>query len=150
MRFSNIAALALIVPASLGAQAASDLATATPTEGTWTYSTTADGSEAVFSNAASSQLWVHCTKATRRLSISKAATSGAPFLGIWTSTVTKDVASSFNPATGRLTIELPNYDPLLDAISNSRGRVGFTVATQPPLVVPAWAEAAHVIEDCRA
>ena len=84
------------------------------------------------------------------MSISKAATSGAPFLGIWPSTVTKDVASSFNPANGRMTIELPNYDPLLDAISNSRGRVGFTVATQPPLVVPAWAEAAHVIEDCRA
>lgn len=150
MRFAVLAALALIFPASLGAQAANDLATATPTEGTWTYSITADGSEAVFASAASPQLWVHCTKATRRLSIAKAATAAAPFISIWTSSLAKDVASSFNPAAGRLTIELANYDPLLDALSNSRGRIGFTVATQPPLVVPAWAEAAHVIEDCRA
>jgi hypothetical protein len=64
--------------------------------------------------------------------------------------MTKDVPSSFNPATGRLSIEFANYDPLLDAISSSRGRIGFTVGTEPPLVVPAWAEAAHVIEDCRA
>jgi hypothetical protein len=150
MRRSIAAALALIAASSSAAQTTIDLSTATPVAGTWTYAATSDGSEAVFSNATSAQLWVHCTKETRRVSIAKAATAAAPFLSVWTSSMTKDVPSSFNPATGRLSIEFANYDPLLDAISSSRGRIGFTVGTEPPLVVPAWAEAAHVIEDCRA
>ena len=150
MRRSIAAALALVAASSSPAQTTIDLSTATPVAGTWTYAATSDGSEAVFSNATSAQLWVHCTKETRRVSIAKAATAAAPFLSVWTSSMTKDVPSSFNPATGRLSIEFGNYDPLLDAISSSRGRIGFTAGTEPPLVVPAWAEAAHVIEDCRA
>jgi len=150
MRIVIAVALALIAESSAVAQTTIDLSTATPVTGTWIYSTTADGSEAVFPNGASPQLWVHCTRAIRHVTISKSTTTAAPLLSVWTSSLTKDVASSFNPATGRLTIELTNYDPLLDAISNSRGRIGFAVGPQPPLVVPAWAEAAHVIEDCRA
>jgi hypothetical protein len=150
MRFAIAAVPALMVSASLGAQTATDLSTATPVAGSWTYSATPDGSEAVFSNALFPQLWVHCTRATRRVSIAKSATAAAPLINVWTSSVTRNVASSFNPATGRLTIELAPFDPLLDAISSSRGRIGFTVGNQPTLVVPAWAEAVHVIEDCRA
>ena len=148
MRFSIIAAFAFACASSALAQ---DLSTATPIPGNWAYSTTSDGSEAVFTNStASPQLWVHCTKATRQVTIAKAATAAAPFLNVWTSSLTKNLASSFNPSTGRLSIELANYDPLLDAIVSSRGRVGFTVGTEPPLVLPVWAEVAHVIEDCRA
>jgi hypothetical protein len=150
MRFAIAAVPALMVSASLGAQTATDLSTATPVTGAWTYSATPDGSEAVFSNASFPQLWVHCTHATRRVSIAKSATAATPFINVWTSSVTRNVASSFNPGTGRLTIELAPFDPLLDAISSSRGRIGFTVGNQPTLVVPAWAEAVHVIEDCRA
>ena len=60
--------------------------------------------------------------------------------------------SSFNPATGRLTVgSRRNYDPLLDALANSRGRIGVGIsAEQPALVMPAWPEIARVIEDCRA
>jgi len=150
MRFAVAAALALLVGSSLRAQPATDLGTATPVAGTWTYAATTDGSEAVFSNASAPQLWVHCTRSTRRVSIAKPASSAAPLINVWTSSLARDVAASFNPATGRLTIELAPFDPLLDAISASRGRIAFTVGTQPALVVPAWAEAAHVIEDCRA
>jgi len=71
-------------------------------------------------------------------------------LNVWTSSLAKGLPSSFNPTSGRLTIDLANYDPLLDAIVSSRGRVGFAVGAQPPLVVPPWAEPARVIEDCRA
>nr|NUR37724.1 hypothetical protein [Sphingomonas sp.] len=127
-----------------------DLGTATPVAGKWTYSATADGSEASFVNAsAAPQLWLHCARATRRVSIAKSATAAAPVLNVWTSSLTQSVASSFNPGTGRLTIDLAAADPLLDAISTSRGRIAFSVAGQPPLVLPAWAEAARVIEDCR-
>ena len=82
---------------------------------------------------------LHARDAARDAS-PRPATAAAPFINIWTSSLTRSVASSFNPATGRLTIDLGAYDPLLDAIANSRGRIGFTVGTQPPLVVPPWAE----------
>ena len=154
MRFAIAAAFALVIASSFGAQAAAtspDLATATPIDGNWSYGATKDGSEATFANASGfAQLTVHCTRATRRVSIAKPATAAAPFIAVWTSSLERNVASSFNPATGKLTIELDANDPLLDALSNSRGRVGFTVAPQPSLVVPAWAEAARVVEDCRA
>jgi DNA-binding transcriptional LysR family regulator len=93
---------------------------------------------------------VQCTRATRRVSIAKPATAAAPSLAVWTSSLTRSVPASFNPATGRLTIELAASDPLLDALSNSRGRLGFTVGSEPSLIVPAWAEPARVVEDCRA
>jgi hypothetical protein len=147
MRFSIAAAFALAAASSLQGQ---DLSTATPIAGNWTYAAAADGSEAVFANATGNpQLWVHCTRATLRVSIAKPAGGAAPFVNVWTSSLTRSVASSFNSATGRLTIDVAANDPILDAMVSSRGRIGFTVAGQPSLVVPAWAEVAHVIEDCR-
>ena len=51
MRLPAAAALALMIPTALHAQAASaDLANATPVAGSWTYFATADGSEARFTN----------------------------------------------------------------------------------------------------
>jgi hypothetical protein len=127
-----------------------DLSTATPVEGSWSYGPATDGSESRFTNSGgATQLWVHCTRTTRHLTISKSATAAAPLLNVWTSSMTKSVPASFNPATGRLTIDLATYDPLLDALATSRARLGFSVGTQPALVVPAWAEVARVIEDCR-
>ena len=154
MRFAISAALALLPIASLPAQVtqnAPDLSTAKAIDGSWTYSAASDGSEAIFANAASSpQLWVHCIRATRKVSIAKPATAASPFINVWTSAQSRSVPASFNPATGRLTIELDANDTLLDALSNSRGRIGFTAGSEPSLVVPAWAEPARVIEDCRA
>jgi hypothetical protein len=151
MRFAIAAALALAAASSVYAQTIPDLSTATPIAGNWTYAATSDGSEAAFANtSAIPQLIVHCTRATRRVSFAKAATAAAPFINVWTSSQTRSAPSSFNPATGRLTIDLAATDPLLDAISSSRGRIGFSVAGQPALVIPSWAEAARVIEDCRA
>ncbi|MES2137454.1 MAG: hypothetical protein V4502_10405 [Pseudomonadota bacterium] len=147
MRFAIAAALALAVPSSLAAQ---DLGTATPLGGNWAYSTVTGGSEAVFTDAYSRpQLWVHCTRATRRVSITKPAATASPFLTVWTSSQSRQVAASFSPTTARLTIELGVTDSLLDAIAASRGRIGVGVTGQPPLVVPPWAEIARVIEDCR-
>ncbi|MFL6777388.1 MAG: hypothetical protein ACJ8FN_13490 [Sphingomicrobium sp.] len=154
MQLPIAAILALAAASSATAQSApaiGDLNTATPLAGNWNYAPAADGSEATFADSAGNgQLWVHCTRATRRVSIAKRASAPAPVLNVWTSSLTRSVGSSFNPATGRLTIDLATYDPLLDAITMSRGRVGFGIGGEPPLVVPAWAEAARVIEDCRA
>jgi hypothetical protein len=151
---SIIAAVLSVTAASvLNAQTSAtivDLTTATPIAGSWSYVATTDGTEATFTNASSfPQLWLRCTRATRRVSIARPASTAAPLLNIWTSSLTRGVPSSFNSATGRLTAELATDDPLLDAIATSRGRIGFSVGDQPALVVPAWAEAARVIEDCR-
>ena len=101
MRFSFVAALALIAPAALYAQATSlDLAAATPIAGSWSYAATADGSEATFANASAlPQLTIHCTRSTRRLIIAKPATGAAPFLVVWTSSTARSVHASFNPLT---------------------------------------------------
>jgi hypothetical protein len=150
MRSPIVAALALTAAASLDAQTIPDLSTASPIAGNWSYAAANDGSEASFSNAAGAvQLWVRCTRATRRVSIAKSASGAAPFLDVWTSSLTRTAPASFNPATGRLTVDVAAYDPLLDALATSRGRIGFSVGNQPPLIVPAWAEAARVVEDCR-
>jgi hypothetical protein len=150
MNLRIAAALALTASSSLDAQTASDLSTATPMAGTWSYAATADGSEARFSDASGTpQLILHCTRATRRVSISKTATAAAPQIDVWTSSQTRSLPVTFNAATGRVSADLQAYDALLDAIASSRGRVGFAVGTQPALVVPPWPEIARVIEDCR-
>lgn len=145
------AAFALIASSSLSAQAIADLGTSVPILGSWTYSATGDGSEASFADSSGvAQIVVHCARATRHVSIAKPASGAAPFVNVWTSSLERSEAASFNPATGRLTIDLSAADPLLDALANSRGRLGFIVGNEPALVIPAWAEAARVIEDCRA
>ena len=145
----NVAAVVAFAAAS--PLAAQDLLTIQPIAGSWTYGPSNVGTEARFSDASgNTQLWVQCTRASRRISIARAATGAAPFLTVWTSSLTRQVPASFNPTTNRLTIELATFDPLLDAIVSSRGRVGYTVGTQPPLAVPPWPEPARVIEDCRA
>jgi hypothetical protein len=151
MRLAIAAMLALSAASSLNAQATADLATAAPLAGSWSYAAIAGGSEAKFENPSGfPQLWMQCVRATRRVSIARPASAAAPFMNVWTSSQERSVPSAFNPATGRLTIELAAFDPLLDAIASSRGRVGFSIGAQLPLVVPPWPEASRVIEDCRA
>ena len=160
MKYRIAAAFALIAASSLHAQAPApapvappaipDLSTATPISGNWTYAATADGSDATYLNlTAQPQVTVHCARALRRVTISKPAAGVAPFLSIWTSTQSRSLPASYNPATGRLSADVTAYDPLLDAIAFSRGRFGVGIAGQPIGVVPAWPEPARVIEDCR-
>ena len=151
MHFRDFAPWALIVSSTVVAQPATDPATAIPAAGDWSYSASTDGGEARFTDArAVPQLFVHCSRATRRVTISKLAAGQAAFLSIWTSSQQRTIASSFNPATGRLTGELAAADSLLDAMSSSRGRIAVSAGTEPSLVVPAWPEIARVVEDCRA
>ena len=161
MRLAIAAAFALIAASPLlakaqpqasapAAPATPDLGTAVPLPGSWSYAPVANGSEAVFSNATGHpQLWIRCTRSVRRVSIAKLATGAAPFIDVWTSSATRSLPASFNPANARATIELGAFDTLLDAMAFSRGRIGVTVRGQPTLVVPPWQEIARVIEDCR-
>ena len=155
MKFRIVAALALIAASSVHAQTvapvpAVDFSVATPQPGSWTYAATADGTEATFLDASShAQLFVRCTRASRQVTIAKPATAAAPFLNIWTSSQTRNLPASYNPATYRLSASVTATDPLLDAIAFSRGRFAVGVSGTTALIVPAWEEPARVIEDCR-
>ena len=156
MRFTIAAALALIAASSLQAQAVSpapavDFSIATPLPGTWTYAATTDGSEASFLDATSRpQLFLRCTRTSRVVTIARPATAAAPFLSIWTTSQTRNLPASYNPATYRLSASVTAGDPLLDAIAFSRGRFAVSVSGTTALIAPAWEEPARVVEDCRA
>jgi hypothetical protein len=155
MRFLLVAALAQAAASPLPAPtttpaAPPDFTYAIPISGNWTFTTASDGSAATFVNAsAMPQLTIRCSRATRRVSIAKPGSVAVPFLYVWTSTMTRTLPASFDPATARQTIQVPAYDPLLDALVFSRGRVAVYIADKPALVVPAWPEIARVVEDCR-
>ena len=159
MKLVIAAALALTAANSLHAQTANtattvvppvDIGTAMPIEGRWTYSTIQGGSAVTFANAAAQpQVTISCSRPTRQVTISKPATAAVPFLFVWTSGLTRNVPASFNPATARISATLSAFDALLDAVAFSRGRIAVSMSGQPTLVLPAWSEAARVIEDCR-
>jgi hypothetical protein len=158
MRFPIAAALALaalsLAPEPAVAQAApaiADMSYATPLPGTWSWSQTAGGSEVTFADAsARPQLTIRCTRLSRFVTISRpASAAAAPSLSVWTGTLKRNLPAKFDPATARLSADLTPFDPLLDAIAFSRGRFAIGIAGQPPLVVPAWADVARLVEDCR-
>ena len=153
MRLTVAAALALTAAPSLQAQSATtpDLSTAVPVSGNWTFAQTPGGSEATFANtSALPQLTIQCARALRRITISRPGSAAAPFLNVWTSTQSRQLPATFNPLTNRIGADLPAFDTLFDGIAFSRGRFAVSVSGSPALVVPAWAEPARVVEDCRA
>ena len=154
MNLRIAAALALTAASSLEAQTAPptiDYSTATPAGGNWSYAPVAGGSYATFTSyAAQPQLTItlHASDppgyaiASRRPAPLRSLASGR-------AAETRNLPASFNPATGMVSASLPAFDPFLDAIAFSRGRVEFSVSGPAALVLPSWAEAARVIEDCR-
>ena len=150
MRLSIAAALALAVSSALQAQIA-DQSIALPLPGTWTYTASADGGEAVFIDSNNQpQLSLRCARGIRRVVLSKPASAASPTLGVWSSTASKSWPATYDAATARLSAQIANWDPVLDAIAYSRGRFAVAAAGQAPLVVPDWADLSRIIEDCRA
>lgn len=153
MRIRIAAAIAVSTIASpLAAQAVPpDLSTSMPIPGRWSWTPTADGSEATFLDTAGrAQLWLHCMRGARTVTVARPASGAAPLLMVWSSSQSRNLLASYNPATGRITAQLSAADSLLDALAFSRGRIGAGVTGTPPLVAPAWPEIARVVEDCRA
>src|SRR4029079_17663978 len=146
-------ALALTADATpnvAGSPTASNLEYVQPIAGDWAYFARADGSEATFSNSAGqAQLTIRCTRSTRRISLLKAAASASPTLWVWTSSERMSLPATYDAASARLSADVRAYDPFLDAIAASRGRIGFSSSGLAALVIPPWAEVGRVIEDCR-
>jgi hypothetical protein len=152
MPFPFAAALALTAdstPNVAGAPVASNLEYAMPIAGNWTYAATSGGSEATFANSSGQpQLTIRCARSTRRVLLLKPG-SASPSLWVWTSSQKKSLPATYDGSAARVSVDLPAFDPLLDAIASSRGRIGFSTSGLDALVVPPWADVGRVIEDCR-
>jgi len=148
--FAAVLALPLQSPAPAQAPAQIDVETLQPISGVWSYRAIAGGSEADFiDSAATVRLILRCDQAARTVSIVRTGVpAAAPVLSIWTSSLARSVPSSFL-ATKELTAALAASDPLLDSIAFSRGRFATAASGAPIATVPATAEPARVIEDCR-
>lgn len=146
--FMVIAALAAAVQAA--ATTSIDYSRLPVTAGSWRYGPAPSGSAASFVDATgTSRLVVQCNRATRQVSISRISLVAAPSLQLWTSEGSRALAARFEPTAFRVTADLAAADGLLDALAFSRGRLVVSMPGGSPLVVPAWAEPARAIEDCR-
>ena len=148
--FVALAALALPVAASSQSATAVDLVNSPSISGSWAYRSTATGSDAAFMDgSAVRRMVIACTSANRVVTISMTSTTAAPSINIYTSESSRALAARFEPRTFQLSADVAARDSLLDSIAFSRGRLALAIAGSAPLVVPAWAEAARVVEDCR-
>jgi hypothetical protein len=147
--------LAALLPAALAAQGINapglvGFTNAAVTPGVWSYRPFAGGSDALFTDSGgAARLAVRCTRASRQVTISRVAPVAAASLFVWTSSAQRTLAARVEPATMRVSADLPARDGLLDAIAFSRGRFAISMPGAPPLVVQPAPEAARVFEDCR-
>ena len=113
--------------------------------GDWTYRDESGASSATFASAAGASFVMRC-EPTREISLTRTGVQGGPFV-IRTTFGERSLAASDQPAG--LTARLAASDPLLDQMVFSRGRFAVESSGAPRLILPAWPEPAHVIEDCR-
>lgn len=120
------------------------------TPGTWRYESDPRGSRALFGLGGSdARLVLRCDRTERQIHLSRPGSQPGA-LTIRTSSTTRALA--VRPTGGAVpyvAATLGVRDPLLDAMAFSRGRFVVEQAGGGALVVPAWAEVARVIEDCR-
>lgn len=117
------------------------------TAGGWSYRRDAAGSSALFGQAgAAPDFTLRCDKATRGITLSRPGAAAA--MAVTTSYATMRWPAQL-AADGRIVVVLRADDPFLDKIAFSRGRFTVEAPGLPTLVLPAWAEPARVIEDCR-
>ncbi|MDX3901497.1 MAG: hypothetical protein QHC40_13450 [Sphingobium sp.] len=120
------------------------------TPGDWRYRGDAGGSSAVFGMGASAPLLaIRCDRATRRVSFALAGAGSGPMLVRTTYGATNWPATATSAALPETVATRAAADVVLDQIAYSRGKFGVEVQGLAPLILPAWAEVARVVEDCR-
>jgi len=114
------------------------------TPGTWVYAATAGSSTASYGRPDRTVLTIRCDRPRGQVVIAQ-LNAPAAALTIRTSYGVRTLPPA---ADGTASASLAARDPLLDQIAFSRGRFSVT-GSGPTLYLPAWAEPARVIEDCR-
>jgi hypothetical protein len=135
--------------AQTSAPAAVDLDAVQATVGNWSYRAITGGSEADFVDSGGHvRLTLRCNRTSRVVSIVRTGiTAAAPALLITTTYGSRSLSATF--AQGNLTAAVAAGDPLLDDVAFTRGKWAVSNAGQAALVVPSWADAVRVFEDCR-
>lgn len=110
------------------------------TPGRWAYSRDASGTAAIFTETGGvADFILHCNLPQRTVTLSRPGATGVVTL-----------TTSYSPMTWpALPVSLAATDPFLDKIAFTRGRFTVESPGTTRLVLPAWAEPARVIEDCR-
>ncbi len=125
------------------------------TPGTWSLTRGTAGSTAVFGSAsAGSPVSIRCEAASRRIVIARAGVgaggAGAPSLVVRTTFGAVAWPAVAVPGDQpRMEAARDANDPVFDQIAFSRGRFAIEGGGLPRVIMPAWAEVARVIEDCR-
>jgi hypothetical protein len=110
--------------------------------GVWSYAQTGATTEARFGPAGAPSFVMRCDRSRRQVALVRP--------GQATGSLT--VRTSYGIRTWPLqqgAVALAATDSALDQIAFSRGRFSVSMAGQPTLLIPAWAEPSRVIEDCR-
>lgn len=117
--------------------------------GDWTFSLYGGRPQAAYGPAGTPQFLLRCEPGGRVTLLRVGAVTGN---ALTVSTTYGDrnlpaaVIAGPRPA---LASSLAATDPLLDAIVFSRGRFAIAAPGMAPLILPAWPEAARVVEECR-
>jgi hypothetical protein len=115
--------------------------------GGWSYRAEAAGSVAQFGSG--SMVTLRCDRASRRISLARAGAGQGEMIVRTSYGAATWPASVSAGAAPQLVAFRAASDSTLDQIAYSRGKWAVETAGQPPLILPAWAEVARVIEDCR-
>lgn len=92
---------------------------------------------------------VRCDAAARQIVLTRTGTAAGNTLTVRTSFGLRSLPLETAGGSPQLVARVPAGDRMLDGMVFSRGRFTVQVPGTPMLVVPAFAEPARVIEDCR-
>ena len=117
------------------------------TPGNWYYQAEGAGSQASFgAGDGAASFVIRCDRTTRRVLLSRPGAPAGSAITVRTSSSARSLPLAGGAPSAAI---LAAGDPLLDAIAFSRGRFTVEAAGAPMLIIPAWPEAARVVEDCR-
>ena len=119
--------------------------------GSWSYRNEGQVTFALFGPANSEpSLIVRCDRAARQVRLSRQGGAAGGAMTVRTSYSARSFPLAVQAqASPYVSAALPASDRFLDQMAFSRGRFTVEVPGLPMLVVPAWAEPARVVEDCR-
>jgi hypothetical protein len=119
------------------------------TPGSWRYDPGTPVSSARYGDPQAAQFIVRCDRTARRVTIMRAGS--ATELAISTSTRTARFPAGHIDDRGSAMsgVILNATDAFLDEMAFSRGRIAVVSPGLPSLAIPAWAEPARAVEDCR-
>ena len=119
------------------------------TPGTWTYLPGVPVSSARYADGPVAQFVIQCDAAAKRVTIMRAGSAAELSIIMSTRTARLPAGHIDDQGAAMSGVILNATDHLLDEMVFSRGRIAVLSPGLPNLAIPAWAEPARAIEDCR-